>query len=259
MIVDLVVLILLALFVLHGLYRGLLVQVFSLIALAGVVLLSPYLGRAFQRALLGITSFAPTFCMVLGTFIAGLILYILIRIGLNLGFHHLGREEETHRLRPWNKVAGGILGGVKGGVLLWLFFCLIFTFPLEVERMPGGGALRRSRFGQVVTKWNPVARTRAAQVLTGLMEVLDDPVGREALIRDVAVQDFLARLQKKTGAEGSLLEQARSGGFSKFLGQMDVRKIVRDEELYRLFAEVDWAGSIERAQLAAKEARARER
>ena len=247
MIVDLIVLILLVLFVLHGIYRGFLVQLFALIALVAALLLAPLLGRVFQPLLARVASMAPTFRMIIGVFLAGLIIYALIRIGLSIGFHQLGRDEETHKLQPWNKATGGILGGVKGFLMLWVFFCLVFAFPVSGEQMRGGSALRRSRFGQAVTKWNPIARVRVALVVTGLAQVMDDPAMAKELREDRSVYDFLSYLQKETDSTRSLVD----------LRQVDLWKIVHDEELYRRLACIDLPTALKRARLAVEEKEAR--
>lgn len=125
-VVDIAILVVLALFLIKGLVRGLLKELCSLFGLFGGLAIAlrfhPYLAEGMLKTF----SLPPQLCVVIA--FAALFLLTVLTFAL-LGFV-LSRFVKLLFLGGFNRVAGGLFGLMQGGVLLILVLFGLSRSPL---------------------------------------------------------------------------------------------------------------------------------
>ncbi len=142
---DILVLVVLLFSLLHGLIRGVLVQVFKLVGLLLVFVFGHRLALPLGRWLLGMFNSperAEGFCLALAyVLLAGAALLVFSIVG-HLVNKLVMRGSKTLGLA--NRLAGAGLSLVKGLIVCYLLACLLSTVPDDVERYRLG-TVRRAR------------------------------------------------------------------------------------------------------------------
>ncbi len=126
--VDIIFGVLLAFFIIIGLWRGFFREVLGLLGIIGGIFLAIIgfgpLGKILSQYVPGIPAFIWPFLSFIVIFIA---VYILSRILAGV----LSRISESIFLGWLNHLLGGVVGGLKGAILISLFLLLIGFFPFQ--------------------------------------------------------------------------------------------------------------------------------
>jgi membrane protein required for colicin V production len=136
--VDIAIMVVLALFLVKGLVRGLLKELCSLLGLFGGVAVALRFHPYLAEGIINTFALPPQLCVVIA--FAALFLLTVLTFAL-IGFI-LSRFIKLLFLGGFNRVAGGLFGILQGGaVLILLLFCLSRS-PLPDQ---AGDYLRQSR------------------------------------------------------------------------------------------------------------------
>jgi uncharacterized membrane protein required for colicin V production len=204
MVVDVTCALVLALFGVLGAVRGLIRQVFSLVALVLIALFAVPLGARAAGYLAKGRNWTPTvtthvkialalavaFAMYLAVKLVGFV------VERALGRRH-GEAEHVAPMAPWNRWWGAGVGVLKAGVLCWLVLCFFIAFPGMV---PGAArAAEESWSGRTTRLYNPFQRWIPYEQRPHLEEALlnlwklnrKHPAAWKKVVEEETVQDIL--------------------------------------------------------------------
>lgn len=155
---DIAILLLLAGFLLKGLWRGLLRELCSLCGLFGGVFLAVRYHAPLAELLMESVAWPSQLCVVIA--FAALLLLTVIFFGL-LGFV-LSRFIKLLFLGGFNRVAGALFGLVQGGLLLTL---VLYGLSLSPLPPPVHGLFQQSRLAPPLVRFGDTLLHQGSQVL----------------------------------------------------------------------------------------------
>lgn len=133
---DVIIFIILGLFTIRGVFRGLVTELIILISLImGFVIAFTYLDDA-RQFILGMFPLLPD---SVARIVAFIILFLVINIVLRILGRVLNKFVTFTFLQPINRLAGGVFAFFKVAIIMSLVFVLIDFIPLskEIEKMIG--------------------------------------------------------------------------------------------------------------------------
>jgi len=143
---DFVVIILLAIFAIRGLFRGLITELFILIALvAGFVLAFLFLDAAVQLLM----NFFPGIPEFAARILSFLSIFLGINIAVRITAKMLNKFITITFLQPVNRLAGAVFGFTKMAILLSISFLIIDLLPVSGFILTKIGADQSVTYGPV--------------------------------------------------------------------------------------------------------------
>lgn len=229
--IDLIVLVIVALCVLRGYLRGVVLALVCLGALvfayAGSIVLGPGVAR-----FLADQGMPGVWAWLVGPACAGMAIYISLRVAGSLLDRKLGRTRRGD-LHAWNRKLG-MLGGLVVGLLISL--CVLFLVDGVLKAAGGSGdgrlvrAARASRLRRMVSDYNPANRfIKVVELLRilgrhpDLVQQIDRPAHLQELLERQAVRDVLN--------EPDLMEAWQEKRYDDLLENEKLRAVWDDEEL----------------------------
>jgi len=158
-----------------GMMRGIVSQLFGLIAFAGAVVIARLGGPLFGRAVLTRWLEADR-AALLGVVVAGVGGYILIRLLLNAIFGSVGKKTEgSEELAGWNQFLGALFSVTEAALLsLVVLWALDVSGPEFRKAYPKASAqFRTSKVANFAHRINPLRRKEVEKLVPKIREQLD--------------------------------------------------------------------------------------
>lgn len=231
---DLIVLVLVLLFLLHGLWRGLLRKLAGIAALVGACLA---VGFVAAEA----TSYVQTHwdwtgpwvhpvCSLAGWFV----LYIVVRIVLGL-VARLLLTAMGEGVKSWDRKLGALFGALEALVLCWFVVTIIDAYPEDrrAEQAPAlHTELERSLFARLVHRTNPAVRLELQPLIADLMTVSERPESLRTLAAEPALAEFIHHPKvQPILTDPALVQELRQGNQQRFFDNPKVREAAQDPEV----------------------------
>ncbi len=235
--IDAVVLILIGLLAVFGLFRGVVSQI---MALAGILLayfIAPSWGPTiggFVQDQLEISRFMAEKLSIL---VVGVAVYLSARLfGFGIEKMLVNRVREFKKL---NRVGGGVLGGIKGVVLVSIVFCFLALVPrhLTKEWFP---KLLASQTYKLAAEYNPMGNSRALDRLRVFREAMNDPKKFKVLRDDPKAQELFSEHHVGNPfRDHRFLKNLHEGDFEKIQKRDEVEALMKDDRLEELLGELE--------------------
>ena len=239
----------LVIFALIGACRGVVRQVFSLLAFVLAALFAAPLGVLMAAPVIESSDWGPGAATNIRIgFVIGVALgiYIIVKIIGAWVDRSIGRRspEESHKLAPWNRYWGAALSIVKAGVLCWLVLCFLVAFP---KIAPGASArVQESWAARTTSMFNPLARWIVPEqrgdmeeALFALWKLKRNPSKWNNVIEEKSIQRVLKHERLVGLLDG---------------GQGDLMSALADKDFRESLREIDWDNIAEVANDAHAEA-----
>lgn len=225
---DIVLIVLVAIFILIGALRGLIPQLFNL---AGLIL-AYFLARPFGGLMEGFFqkfNLSPTAAHLTSIIVAGLVVYFIVSI---IGrFINRQVKEGAGGLSWRNRMWGGIIGLMKGALVALAILFIIDVIPQQLPAEPGKESkpLSQSPALKFAHYVNPLPNTQYIQHLT---TVLKDPKTVEKIQNDPDYQKLLANPQVQDIMDDNEIKRAIEKSDYKFLFHNEkLKKLAQDKEV----------------------------
>lgn len=227
--IDVFFLLVIGVFVVLGMFRGVVSQVSSIVGIVGVFLFSSSLGQMLAQILGQSLGTSQTIARPLSLFLASIAIYTVIRLlGVLIEKSFVNQMTE---LKAMNRLGGGLLGSLKA---ICLVFILLFFVNLVPERNIRSWApkLLESRFYQVASTYNPLGKddviTRIKSQMTWLKKKMQP---------GPSIQKSIGQVVSK-GAPENLPKEPSSAAAKKQIEVSDKRAeieaLMNDDELVKL-------------------------
>jgi uncharacterized membrane protein required for colicin V production len=246
--VDLVCAGILIVFAVIGAVRGLVRQVFGLVALAAVAVLAAPVGVRGGMLVAGAFGWGPGFTAkfkIATVLAAALVIWLVVRVVGRLVERAVGRNRTDERgLAPWNRYWGAAFGMLKAGLLCWLLLAFFDAFPGVAPGVTRAAA--ESWSIKTTQLFNPFARSMRAErrrqmedALIALWKLKRHPAAWSRVVEEESVQNVLRHERIL-----NLLDEGRG----------DLVGAVTDEEFRESLEGIDWQDVAAEAEAALEEA-----
>ena len=190
---DLIVVVVVLLFVVHGYFRGLLRKLAGIAALViaslGVGFVAGEAAQYLQERMQVSSPWIHVGCAVVGW----IVLYTLLRLILGLiarvVLSALGKE-----VKSWDRKLGAVFGGLQAVVLCWFVVLIADAFPADKRAQyvpPVHRELQRSVFADVVHQTSPAAWLELQPLMADLTTVCEHPESLRTLGKRKEVLELL--------------------------------------------------------------------
>lgn len=130
---DYIILAVIAIFTIKGLFRGIISEVMGLAGLVGsLILATKYMSNA-AAWIAGYVNIPPALTTLLGF----LLVFVACQFSVQLIIHFLHRVVQYTFMTWLDKLAGSVIGFLKGAVIISLLALLISMIPLTGYSLPG--------------------------------------------------------------------------------------------------------------------------
>ncbi len=234
--VDLIVLLILAVYCVRGYRRGMVLNLAALGALAVAVVVSGPLGPVVGAILR--SNWSPAASNLVGRTIAGVAIYIPLLVLAHVVDRVLGRSADGE-LRSWNR-GWGLACGIVTGLVVALV--LLFLVDLAVKVLPPGESRlveigRRSILRKRVSALNPADRFLVTDTLRLVRRAREDPAVRERARAHPQLRKIIEHPRLRPLVEDEeLVEALRAYRVEAVLANEKVREALADDELRDLLA-----------------------
>ena len=232
MLIDLILLLILGVFFYSGFQRGFIYQIVRLgLLIAGYIAaraLHPHLGFLMD----GVAGDIPPEFRGLLTMIAIFLVVYLVG-GMILG-HVLRRFHSEHKVvGKMDRLAGGLLGVVKVGLVVYLLLC----FGLALAPMVGADTTKTAKSSHALrfVRDHNLLYGETSVYFRGvraLMVVAKDPGKRAKLLEDPEVRGFLKVECQALLEDEELQARVREGDWPTLLRDPRILRIIRDPRFY---------------------------
>jgi len=200
---DVVIILILGVWALLGFATGAMKQIAHIASLVLAFVLARPGGRLIAALLIERRGQSPSIAMVLGTLLAGVVIYSLVKIFFWIVNSYIGGEER--KTSVGSRLLGAVLSSAKATVVVWLLVCLLMeTSLLNVPQsvtVTGwlNGISQRLGSSDIATwmdqTYNPVRKLRIGSTLDKLKRISEDPQAVGKLARNEDVKAFLQKLR----------------------------------------------------------------
>ncbi len=233
MLVDVACAVVLIAFAILGAWRGLIRQVFSLLAVVMIALFAVPVGVAVAGPIAeGWGPGAATKLKIGLSLGAALAIYIFVKLIGGAADHAIGRRRAgggESQLAPWNRYWGAALSVVKAALLCWLIVCFFTAFP---DLAPGATArVRKSWSGRTTQLFNPFERWIGSETRLAMRSALVDlwklkryPAAYRKVIREESIQRVLEHKRIRElldEGKGNIIAALASREFRESLSDVD--------------------------------------
>jgi len=242
-ILDTVIIVLVVIFTLIGLLRGLIPQLFNLAGLVLAYFLASPLG-ALLEGIFPKLGFGPTAAHLSSLILAGLIVYFaVVLVG-----HFINKQvkEAGNGLNWRNRMWGGIIGLVKGILIALAILFIIDAIPRQLPAGEGSQQqpLSTSPLLKAAHRINPLPDTEYIQNATRVLKdaetikkIQQDP-DYQKLLQNQKFQDVLA--------DKDIIEAIEKSDYGFLFRDDKLKKLVKDSEVRGLILKL--VGKIIKAQ-----------
>lgn len=233
---DWVLLSMVAVGVVLGFFKGIIRQVAGILGLVCGFMFANHLGQhfiLFFQKKFGLTQFiAEKVCALL----AGILIYILFWFA-GQGVHRLF-VKKIESLNALNRVGGGLLGGLKAALLLFVLVSFVALLPKDLIRSTFPMFLS-SRAFMLVKNYNPFSDVKYADQSRKFRELVKNPKFFEKLKQKNKTQE----LMKVYGVEPMFddpdtMGKLDRGDFESLKGKKHFQEFMKDDELDRLMDDI---------------------
>jgi len=133
---DSILIVIIAVFAIRGIFRGLITELAVLIALiAGYILAFLYLDNAVQA----LQTYFPNLQEFAAKTIAFILIFLIVNIVLRLAAKALNKFASFTFMQPVNKIAGGLFAAAKATLILSIVFLIVEFLPFSntVKKVSG--------------------------------------------------------------------------------------------------------------------------
>ncbi len=200
---DVVIILILSAWAVFGFATGAMKQIAHIASLVLAFLLARPGGRLIAAFLIERRGQSPSIAMVLGTLLAGVVVYSLVKIFFWIVNSYLGGEER--KTSVGSRLLGAVLSSAKAAVVVWLMVCLLMETALlnvpQSATVTGWLNNISERLGRseiatwMAETYNPVSRLRIRSTLDKLKRISEDPQAVGKLARNEDVKVFLHKLR----------------------------------------------------------------
>lgn len=242
MYVDIICLALMALLFVLGVISGFLSQIIRIAALVAACLLASPLSPYAEDLLMKKIEVDSGLGHMLSLFLAWLASYVvLILIGAIVARIIRGSSKS---LKFLDRVLGGVLGGLKGALIVYLAVCAILVFqkPLEKFISPDYLELKGSRLAAFARDNNILQRLDLpdAGKLSDVVSALANEKQRKTLARDPIIKKIQQTpVFQELLQDSDFTKAASEKNLGKILKNKGFQKAVNDPEIRKLLSEVD--------------------
>ncbi len=183
---DITLLVIISVFAVRGIFRGLITELTVLIALiAGYVL-----GFTYMQAGVDILrSFFPALPEFATRFIAFTIIFLAVNITLHLLAKMLNKFASLTFMQSVNKIAGGFFAAAKASLILSIAFILLEFIPFSGQIKKNSGA-EESRLYQPLRAFAPMVYNGVMAVVPGDFQ-LQDKVDKTIQKADSTAKEYI--------------------------------------------------------------------
>ncbi|MFH1783895.1 MAG: CvpA family protein [bacterium] len=248
MILDLLILGIISFFVFLGTRQKTMNQLINLISLLvatfAALKLYTYLGNLIVAS------------GVFGYFAADIISWVFICLALYIGLTFAGRKylkkiEEKYFKEKYDKIFGGILGGMK--TLFIIVFVLFLMDVLVHARTDKKDALAKTRhaldnsfIASTVIKYNPFKVLKITKALSGYARLQNNPKAVSKVAQQQEIQQLLKNKTIKELINDKKLNSAIANrDYVRLLQNDKFMEVLRDKEAMRLLMSVDFENVFE--------------
>ncbi|MEZ4460133.1 MAG: CvpA family protein [bacterium] len=237
-----------------GYRSGLTSQVIRLGALVAVVAASPTVAAIIRESFFGEVRVGEPVVEGLSVFVAGLVIYFGISLAGWLAVRTMRKASPS--LSKADRAAGGLVGAVKAGVIVYLlvFVAIFVEKGLEKTDPDDHLKIRNSELTTWVKGHNLLAPWHLPELqrVQEMVRVADVAAaeGKMSKIRENAVASDVLRRERVQAIlkDERLKDTILNGGFAEMLGDGRVRDLMRDDDVMRAADAVDWDELLEALQ-----------
>ena len=227
-ILDIVIIVMVLIFILLGIWRGLVLQLFNVAGLIFAYLLARPFGGLMEGFFARLTS-APAAAHLISLTVAGMLVYLIVAI---IGrFINRQVKEGGDGLNWRNRMWGGIVGLVKGLLvsLVLLFIIDAIPRPLSAEGGEEPEPLSPSALLKAAHYINPLPDTQYIQQLT---QILQSKEAGEELKDDPDLKKLLEyeKIQKVLD-DHELMDAIERRDFKYLFHDEKLRELLKDKEI----------------------------
>ncbi|HKE36549.1 MAG TPA: CvpA family protein [Candidatus Baltobacteraceae bacterium] len=135
---DIAIFVVLTLTTWRGYMRGFISELAGIVALVAALVVPWYYNGILDDPIHSVSGLAIPIAHIAGMAISGVVAYIIVLIVASF----LGRVKSVPVLGLGNAMGGGVVGLIKGSILVWLILFIALYFPLTV---PIRASLHQSR------------------------------------------------------------------------------------------------------------------
>ncbi len=158
--IDIVIIAVVAFFALKGLFKGIISEVLGLAGLFfGLLVATKYMSTAAK--------FIDQYVDVppaLGSMLGYLVVFVAIQFGVQILIHVLESITDIPFIGFFFKLLGGVVGFIKGGLIVSLVVLLISILPISEKLLPG---LEDSRLLPYAREFAPWVYNSATKIIPG--------------------------------------------------------------------------------------------
>ena len=235
---DLFFLALVVLLAVLGLVSGFLSQIVRIVSLVAACFLAAALSPQVKGVLARWMEVDTLLGDALSLVVAWLGCYLVLTLAGKIFVRFLRSSSKS--IRFLDRLMGGLLGGAKGLLIVYLLACLLVTFREPAEKTPLAGVLdlKRSQVLDAAARFNVMSLTSLPDMdkLRDLAGSLGDPDRRKALLADPrmhglqenrALQQLLEDAEfKKAAAEKKFGEMVQNRNFRQALKDGQIREFL---------------------------------
>jgi len=227
-ILDIVIIVMILIFILIGIWRGLVLQLFNLGGLIFAYLLARPFGGLMEGFFARFAS-SPTTAHLISLVVAGALVYVVVAI---IGrFINRQVKEGGDGLNWRNRMWGGVIGLIKGLLmgLALLFIIDAFPRPLPAEGAEEPAPLSPSALLKAAHYINPLPNTQYIQQLT---QILQSKEAGEKLKDDPDLKKLLEykKIQKVLD-DHELMDAIERRDFKYLFHDEKLRELLKDREI----------------------------
>ncbi len=148
---DSILIVIIAVFTVRGIFRGLITELTVLIALiAGYVLAFLYLDNAVRM----LQTYFPHLQEFAAKTIAFILIFLIVNIVLRIAAKALNKFASFTFMQPVNKIAGGLFAAAKAALIISIVFLIVEFLPFSQTVKKASGA-QESALYQPILKFAP--------------------------------------------------------------------------------------------------------
>ena len=252
---DIIVLVVVLIFAAHGLKKGFLAQLLSIVALVVAWWASRPVGKAIAGIISQQAHTSSSAGYVLGTFIALIAIYTALKLIFYIVGESMRHEKGT--LGMGNKLFGAVFGGAKAFIVCWVVLCVVAAFPKHFENKTPDlvKLLKGSKMESLVAKWNPVKNSRLGDTINNIEKISRNPNALRRIASEPSVAHLVDVLKRKLAAQvkdEATLQRIRAGDVSAILKVENIKKVLLDPEVLEALTKVDLNDILEKEAREAK-------
>lgn len=234
--IDVALLVFVAIAIVYGLIRGVISQLMGVLGIIVALIWADDLGVLFSpllKTLLGLSKFlADKFA----TFLSGLAIYLIFKIAGFFIHRAIGKNKD---LKSINRLGGAVLGGVKGVLLIIVFFLFLTLVPESWVKswLP---KLPQSFTYRMAAKYNPMFDAQSLEKMRKFRSVFSEPKKMAKVKQSPAVKKVLEKHKVPGMLEDKrFIKVVEDGDYDALHKNQEFEKILKEDELTSLLEKIE--------------------